>query len=164
MAARRSRTSVRTSQRRKLVWATFDNAITALGSGLGTNVNLLAALGVAGSSLTGCTIMRTHLRIRIPFDTTTSSVYLGLVLGRSSDVGTADPDPFVNPEIDWMYVNRFLPSSSGATFNATQVFDLDVRSKRRMQELGQAYLLSLRNVNGIAETFQIYARTLVALP
>ncbi|ALE29541.1 hypothetical protein A0R81_gp1 [Lake Sarah-associated circular molecule 4] len=156
------------SQRRKLVWATTDQSVN-IPAGQISNTNLAATLSVAGASLLGTTIMRTHLRIEmtsIAGQATTDQYRIGLIVGRTSDVGinvAGQQDPS-NPELDWVHLDRVIPTASGATVDSTQHWVLDNRSKRKMQELNQAYLLCLQQNAAAARTFNIFARVLFALP
>jgi len=162
---RRSAGSLRrSSQRRKLVWATSDNSVT-IPAGQISNVNLLSALSVAGSSLLGITIIRTHLRLQMP-QSNAEFRRIGLIVGRATDVGinvAGQQDPS-NPELDWMLLDRVGPSWSGATVDSQASMVYDLRAKRKMQELNQAYILALAPASAAANTIQIWARTLIALP
>jgi hypothetical protein len=163
---RSHRTAVRGGQRRKLVWATTDQSLT-VPTGQISNVNLLAALSVAGSSLLGITIMRTHLRVQIQTGGAATQLQrVGLIVGRVSDVGTniaGQQDPS-NPELDWMLLDRRQVLGQETNVSTQPCYTYDVRAKRKMQELNQAYILALSN-NGVAGiTFALWARVLIALP
>ena len=156
----------RGAARRKLVWATLDQNVV-IPTGTTSDINLLAALAVAGSSLLGVTIMRTHLRIsQVATPNATTLYRQGLIVGRLTDVGigvAGQVDPS-NPELDWMYLDRRVADSSGAAANVTQNWFYDVRSKRKMDELNMAYILSQSHTSAGSVTLQLWARTLVALP
>jgi hypothetical protein len=61
-----------------------------------------------------------------------------------------------------VYDNEGQPGRSESPF---QGWVLDVKAKRRMEEVQEAYLLTLVNDTGVATTsLHVYARTLIALP
>ena len=163
---RRSRIPVRTTQRRKLVWATVDQSVTII-AGAKTNVNLLAALSVAGSSLLGVTIMRTHVEIAPTTALTLGDgLRVGFLVARVADVGagvTGSPDPS-DPELDWMLWRHEHVTPLGIAPGGGDVLVYDIKAKRKMQELNQAYILSLLNSAGGSKTLYIQGRILLALP
>ena len=155
------------SQRRELVWATTDQSVALVTGNLGTNLNLLAQLAVAGSSLTGVTIMRTHLDI---YCTTAvaggDDLRVGLIVGRLSEVGAGPPTGALSAadgELDWMLWRHEF---AAPTYNpgGSNVLSYDIKAKRRMQELNQAYILSLLTAVAASHTYKISARVLLALP
>jgi hypothetical protein len=167
MHHQRSSHAVR-GQRRKLVWATLDQSVTMAG-GAGSNLNLLASLSVAGASLLGITIMRTHLDLwrTGQVSALADSLRLGLIVDRVAAVGAGPPAGAVTAadgEADWiLWRHEFAAPTFGATGGSNYLV-YDVRAKRKMQELDQAYLLCLFNAAGGAQTWSISGRILVALP
>ena len=163
---RRSPVHRRGSARRELVWATTDQTVN-IPAGQISDLNLLAALSVAGSSLLGVTVIRTHVHIAIQTGLAAGVGWrFGLIIGRNTDVGVnvaGQQDPS-NPELDWMYLDRVYGTFSGATADAQRLFEVDLRAKRRMQELNQAYLLCQTNTTAAAVNVAVWARTLLALP
>ena len=155
-------------QRRKLVWATTDQSVT-MAAGAGSNVNLLASLSVAGASLLGITIMRTHLDMWRTGQASViaDSLRLGLIVDRVAAVGAGPPAGAVtaaDPEADWiLWRHEFAAPTFGPTGGSNYLV-YDIRAKRRMQELDQAYVLCLNNFAGGSQTWSIAARVLVALP
>jgi hypothetical protein len=135
-------------------------------AGAGSNVNLLAALSVAGASLLGVTIMRTHLVLYVTSAVTLADeLRVGLVVARLADVGAGPPAGAVSaadPELDWMLLRDEFATPTFGPLNNTLTYDL--KAKRRMQELNQAYVLALSNSAGGSKTVKIFARTLLALP
>src|SRR6267154_4423027 len=99
---RRSTGAVR-RPRRQLVWATLDQTVP-IGFGAHNNLDLLAALEVAGSSRLGCTIMRTIVRLEVGgAAVATDGTIWGLVVGRTLDIGAGvGPNPNADLELDWM--------------------------------------------------------------
>jgi len=162
----RPRGAVRGSARRALVWATTDQGVT-LAAGASSNINLLAGLSVAGSSILGCTIMRTHCEISITSAVSTGDeLRVGFVVGRLAEVGAgvAGALTAATPELDWMLWRHECAAPTFGWTSANNQLVYDIKSKRKMQELSQAYILTLSNDAGISKTMQIQARTLIALP
>jgi hypothetical protein len=138
-----------------------------MAAGQGSNVNLLAALSVAGASLLGVTVMRTHLALYVTTAVTLADeLRVGLVIGRVADVGAGPPAGTISasdPELDWMLLrDEFATPTFGPQGSNTLEYDL--KAKRKMQELNQAYILALANSAGGSKTVKIFARTLLALP
>jgi hypothetical protein len=153
------------AQRRKLVWSTFDAVSSSLASGASGNYDLLADIG---NATLGCTIMRTHLRVA---PTTASpafgdSIQLGFIVGRvvdAVDPVTAGLINVAQTDLDWMFINRYTaaPFLDEAGSNTVVI---DLKAKRKMQELQQAYIFTLKNNFTAVQAFRVYARTLIALP
>ena len=148
-------------QRRKLVWATTDSTVAALAAGVATNVQLNSALL---ANLPGFTVIRTHIRIQIPFVAVTDSTVVGLQVVRFSDVGTARPTLPADQDTDWAYLARYYAQATGAAIDTSREFVIDLRAKRKMEEVSQAYILMIQNNNAAAATYHFFARTLFALP
>jgi len=153
-------------QRRSLVWATVDQGVT-IGAGANSDINLLAELAVAGSSLLGITIMRTHLELSLTSVITVGDqIRVGFVVGRLTDIGAAVVGQVTaaDPSQDWMLWRHETAAPTFGTTSANNQLVYDIKAKRRMQELNQAYVLALNNSAGIAKTMQIQGRVLIALP
>ena len=165
---RRRSTTIARSQRRKLVWATFDQTLPALAVNAVTSVDLLNQFELAGASHLGVTIMRTHVRLQLTnMAAPADAVPIGFVVARLSDVGTARVDPNAESDLDWLYIDRLMADSMGAggTITANPVYTFDLRAKRKMQEMSQAYVFAVKNLTGSAAfSPRLYVRTLVALP
>jgi len=89
---------------------------------------------------------------------------VGLIVGRDADVGAATPAIQNEPGLDWMLNWVEFPSYSGATVDVQHTRTFDLRSKRRMHELNQRYLLTVFNSGVAGHTVYWHARTLVAMP
>jgi hypothetical protein len=165
MPARHRRTStLGRSARRKLVWATADAVVNVPAGGLG-NLDLLTAFEVAGSSLLGVTIMRTHLSLAVNFVGIADQTRFGLIVDRKASVGAGlGPNPSSAPEDDWMWLQNVGVTTSGAAVDTVRQIHVDSRAKRKMQELQQAYLLQLSNGNAASQNYGVFCRTLLALP
>ena len=139
--SRRSSRALR-GRRRQLVWATFSPGLLSFTTGATRSFDLLADLEVAGASKLGCTIMRTRGQMMFGYPASTAFWQWGLVVGRISDVGSNKPDPLTDNDVDWMLLRQQLPNESGATVDALEPFELDLRSKRKCAEAKQTYILS----------------------
>jgi len=150
--------------RRKLVWATADGTIALAASPNSVNVDLTPNFRVAGASLLGVTIMRTRGSLTV--DNTGRAVgnrvKWGFLVGRTTDlpgtIALANDD-----SLDWMLIQSQNPVSSGGAVGQER-FEVDLRARRKMQELDQAYLLAASNTSGAAMSIRYYVRTLLALP
>ena len=152
--------------RRKLVWATQTVTSTSLTAGNVAATDLLQALEAAGSSKLGVTIMRTHLDLSITMGAPTANA--GFIVGlRIADPGeiTTPVAPDSTPEADWMLYRQFYPTFSGATIDTARVVQVDIKSRRKCEELNQSYAFFLKNAGGgTGGSFALTCRTLVALP
>jgi len=149
--------------RRKLVWVTSDQLVT-VAAGTCKTASLVDQLHVAGASLLGTTIMRTHLSLQCEFAAVTDGTTFGLIVGMRDEIGTVRPDSTTQPEADWMWIQREWADASGAAINGTRQVLVDSRAKRKMDELDQVYLISLTNGNAAQQVYGVYSRTLLALP
>jgi hypothetical protein len=130
-------------------------------------VNLLAALAVAGASLLGVTIMRTHCELSITSTVTAADrLRVGFIICRFSEIGAAIAGAVTpaDPELDWLLWRHESAAPTFGSQSANNQLVYDIKAKRKMQELNQAYALSLSNDVGIAKLIQVQARTLLALP
>jgi hypothetical protein len=117
--------------------------------------------------------MRTHLTVYPHSLAANDSWWIGLSVGDLDDItGAVSVSPLIanprdNPYVDWMLSRKFIadqdesfstPGYGGAI--------LDVRSKRRMHQVQQAYTLTVMQdtVTTVAKAYDIFARTLIALP
>jgi hypothetical protein len=158
---RRSAVAVgrRGGAKRRHAWCTAGVQTFLTPAATSHSVDLLANFELAGASTLGCTIVRTHLRIFPDLSATAGEYWqFGLIIGRDTDVGTANPNVNAEPELDWMYDNIVAP------FAETDWFEVDLRSKRKMTQMGQRYILNFYNSGAASHTFRWFARTLVALP
>ena len=151
-------------QRRKLDWATFDTTIPVpAGPPTNSTVDLLNQFELAGASKLGVTIMRTHLQLQLPY-AVAGRWEVGLSVVRVTDIGTTRVNPNADNDLDWALFNCFYESYSGATIDARRDVTIDLRAKRKCQEMGQTWGLSLWNSTAAAQTVSAFCRTLVALP
>ena len=125
-------------------------------------MDLLAEYKLAGGSTQGITIMRTHIALNV---TSASAgvgdgAFVGLVVGTDADTATqvTPTEPF----LDWMLYTSIYSAGGGGVINSHEI---DLRAKRKMQELNQIYWLDLAALLGTNATQVAFtARTLIALP
>ena len=170
---RSSRSFGRSSARRKLVWATreVDSLITG-----NFNADLLQDLRGPGVSVLGCTVMRTHIRAQLTWASTgtpsDSSLGIGLTVENLLEV-TAQTVTWQDAGQDWALLDRwrpatginFIPGAGGGLLGGFEGFIIDLRAKRKVQELGETWCF-VGSVPSGQESVQLrmIARTLVALP
>jgi hypothetical protein len=152
------------SRRRSLVWATT-NTNVSFGAGAARGFDLLGNLRTTGSSVLGCTVVRTHIQLGLDWVTPVKTEFwcVGVIRCRDVDVA-ASIDPNTNPGDDWMLSKQYFPSASGAALDIFQFREIDLRAKRKVQELEETAALMISNHGAVARNVAIYARTLVALP
>ena len=157
------------SQRRKLVWLTnIQSQVTITsGSHLGL-VDLTSAFRSAGASTIGTTIMRTHGVIEVSYNTadTGPSITVGYLV--TTNTASAGIDPNAQLEDDWM-LWKFLPpplSPSGIIIGTSLLcaYEIDLRAKRKMHEMGQQYLFCVFNGGSMSVTISAAHRVLLAMP
>jgi len=155
----------RVPQRRKLVWATQAVNTGAIAIGANFVVDLLAALEVAGASTLGATVMRTHLTIssRWTTQTTGASFWAGLKVADRNEAVATIPLP-TNTELDWALITQVFAHFTGAAVDTAQQTIVDLKSKRKVEEMGTSFYLFMTNSSGVAQTYDIFSRTLLALP
>jgi hypothetical protein len=108
--------------------------------------------------------MRTHLVLRVEnFAATTDQVVLGLGICRDSDIGTTGRFAPSEQDVDWMLWREIFSTTNGATVNAVERVEIDLKAKRKMGELNQTYGLALQNFAGASRTIDVAARVLLAL-
>ena len=179
MPSRRRRTPSRSGRgtRRKLVWAQRSVSVAATANNQYLNVDLLSEYkGATGASSIGITIMRTHLWVLPHAPTAGDSIWLGLRIADLADVSAAFAasnalvsNPRDNAYVDWMFDQRYVYDvnlrvpTMHTDFAGAMV---DLRAKRRMEEVQEAYVLTVvqDSVTTVAKTYDGFARTLLALP
>ena len=175
MRPNRSSRRASSSLRRRTTWATHQSTeVFAAANDLHT-VDLLDAYKTAGGPVVGITIARTilHTSITAPAGGPAAgrAFNLGIIRGQNTDVGTniaGAPNPASAFFEDWAWLDqRDACVSSGAgpsiTPGGSNVYDLDIRSKRKLPELQMNWNLALSGAQAnLAVT--VFARTLLLLP
>ena len=167
MGPRRRFPARRGGRRRQLVWATTNQTTAAIAAGSYIAVDLLNDFRVIGASVLGATVVRTHVRMQLPFATSGDVWTYGLIIGRTDDVGVSivgGVNPTTNPELDWFLLNKAYARFSGATADASYMEEVDIRARRKSGEFNQTPLLVIQNGTAASTSLRIFARTLIALP
>ena len=165
----RARRPIRSGNRRKLVWATSDTVAANIAAGANTAIDLLAtSFELAGASTLGATVMRTHARISAATaNAQTADWRYGFIVTNSGFPGNAATlalyDPRANPELDWMLLDS-LHDGEDVGIAGQGHRSVDLRSKRKMQEMNQKYIMVINNGDAAAHLFSVFVRTLIALP
>ena len=166
MPARAIRSSrpVRRS-RRRTTWSGFEQDITLAAAGA-TCIDFLGDLNVAGSSFVGLTTMRTFMRIDVQnWAAVGDNITGGLLLGRANDIGTSTSGlTAAITDLSWAWHERLMPRADGAAVRVADVYDYDVKARRRLKDSAERYVICFLNGSAASKTFHVSARTLVALP
>ena len=157
-------------QRRKLVWATaqITGATVAAGAQI-VPTDLLNNLKVAGSSVLGATVMRTHARIEViqVSTATTEGCGIGFIVDDAGQPGAPAGVPSIGDfGNDWMLLDTMFWGDPGSVVIGGSVFfnhQVDLRSKRRIEELQERYLFCFQNNGNTNVVLSLWCRTLVAL-
>ena len=156
--------------RRKLVWADSAGYVNPVGFSPGTNVDLLSGYRAMGGSTQGITIIRTHISFGSTV-TAPTTAQDGFTVGVIVDDNSAT-SVTLNPtkaNLDWMILKTFYTSGMAGSFDsANNTFyaacEIDLRAKRKAQELQQTLFLSLLQTTAVGIGVSYHARVLLALP
>lgn len=162
----------RPTARRKLIWARGQDVINpALVPAAGTAADLLAQFRTDGGSSLGCTVTRVLLDLQLVWTndiTTTDQMAVGLLVDQIQANQLEVPRPGVEPHADWMYWRRtgvapvdlaITPSSTAAQVGLS----IDVKSQRKMEELGQTLWLVIDPTFGGTTTLSVTVNSSVLL-
>ena len=150
------------SQRRKLVWADSQATNQAMPLGGSNAIDLLSNYRTAGGGTQGVTIIRTHLSLVIasPAGALAGD---GMVLGTMVSQAIGGAVSTADAYADWAYFTTLYNVSSGNVRDTETSFMIDIKSKRKCQEVGESYFLAY-SATRAASAFSYHARTLLALP
>lgn len=139
------------------------------------NVDLLQEYkGATGASSVGITIIRTHIWVNPRSPAIGDTFWLGMhvddldqVTGPTTNALVSNPHD--NPYVDWMFARKFVCDSNlntGFGPSAWNGINLDLRAKRRMEEVQEAFIACLYQdtVGTVAKSYDLFARVLIALP
>jgi hypothetical protein len=159
---RSSRPAVR-SHRRKLVWCNFQFSDSAIVTTVNTIHDMLTDFEAAGATHLGCTIMRIHMQLSFSPGAVGDHGEIGIAVGRKGDT-ISTLSVAVNPEMDWMLYRWVWPASSGGTVDAVNPFEIDLRAKRKLDELDQTLWFTWIPIATTSASMSGFARILLALP
>ena len=145
--------------RRTLTWLQ-NSGVETLAAGTGSNRDL----GAASSTDALGTVMRLLLYVTVEnWAAAADIITLGTVKGRAADIGTS-PLLASMPGLDWSFMGPIYPTSAGATVNAVQTYKFDLKSRRKVEEVDERYLVCFDNGSAASKTLQWFSRLLVAEP
>jgi len=153
--------------RRKLVWTSQTITVTMASGAFSPGVDLLQEIEVAGASKLGATVMRTHLSALVGWGAPPigngAFMWLGLKITTAAELATGINIPTAQ-NLDWLLVRQLLATYSANVIDGYTPLEIDNRSKRKVEEMGQTYGLFLFNPTPVSQTTIFFARTLLALP
>jgi len=166
---RSNRSAVRRPRRgRTTTWATTDLTVTVAAAGQ-NNIDLLADLEVAGSSVVGITVLRTLLWLHVQnWAAVGDYVRTGLIVEDKGYVGTTQALA-TNRNLDWMYLTPMAAVASGAAVSVASLYPAtgwpaDIRSRRVIKDMGRTSILALSNSSAASKTIDVFVRQLIGLP
>jgi hypothetical protein len=150
--------------RRRLEWASTTITHNAIASGTVTTDDLLSGFVTAGGSREGLTVMRIHLQLAYAAASAGGTSRIGLIVAGSGSTAATELNPASFPYEPWLLNRLLFPTTSGAVVDASTPFDIDNRSKRKVQHLGESLFLSWVATDTGTSSLVGLARVLVALP
>lgn len=161
--------SRRSGPTRKLVWARTGPTAAVKSAGANSvRVDLLSAFQTSyGAQLLGCTVMR--IRGSWMYVSAVGDIKQPMVAGiRVFDEAgniALTPGPITDPHADWMYYEANMPwitQVAGTTYAGMTNFD--VRSRRKIEELGNGLAMVFEDTATLARDMWYQASVLLALP
>jgi hypothetical protein len=109
--------------------------------------------------------MRTHATLTPVWGAAAAGTFLSVGF-KIADAGefTTPVSPAGTPLLDWMLIRYLYPQFTGATINTTQSWEIDLRAKRKCEEMSDSYGIFVTNNTGVTNTLDAVVRTLLALP
>lgn len=157
MAKSRGRGSRRTTR-----WVTFDNAPNALVAGTPEQTTVVAA----SASVVGATILRVVGNIAFHGTTVdTATEYASGLIVTPSTMDTADQDPAVNVDLDWLYWQQRGTNQAAYDGVDSWVLDrhiVDVHGRRKIDE-GES-LFYCETMTGAGGNSYVNLRVLILNP
>jgi hypothetical protein len=127
-------------------------------------VDLLAPLDVAGASVLGLTVVRTHVLLQVQnFAQVADELQFGLIVDDSENVGAA-VNLASNGARSWAWYAMVTPTSNGATVNVCDNRFYDVKAMRKIPGPDATFLAAFFNNSAASKTYRLVTRTLVKLP
>lgn len=160
--------------RRRLEWVDFQGDVAAIPIGDYVALDSLQGFeAIPGASTVGASVVRIHARLWV-----TSTVVNGdgiswswIVAPNSANQPTAAPiasaralSPINQPQADWIMYQKFNAHPAYSFNGAVNNLEMDIRSKRRLKELGDSLYMVFENVDASAPvSIAFHARVLLAL-
>jgi len=167
----RRRRMVAPTPRRKRVWADFQLAVAAQAEAVSVPHDLLSDYVTAGGSTQGVTVARTLINITWGINQTHTFLdyfTLGLIKGTTTVADQADL--ITEAYADWAYVKPMYPGRyhSLMTADSANVWEFDVKSQRKIDEIGETWWLSTQLIAPATASatvdYDVRVRTLLLLP
>ena len=118
-----------------------------------------------GGSREGVTIMRTVFDLQYSPASSSDHITFGLQVESINDLATsAALRPDTNPYEPWLLNSTMWPTASGATVDAVTQRHYDIRSKRKVQHIGESLWFSWIPSSTGNSSLAGYFRVLIALP
>jgi len=151
--------------RRKLIWVTSSATSGAIAAAGNYSLDLIAGMRVAGASVLGATVVRTHLQVTALNGAAAGNSFFWLGLKAADQVEiTAGITLSASAYEDWALLTACYTTFSGSAVDTSSCHPFDLRSKRKVQEMSETWGLFITNQTTVAQTYSVYARTLLALP
>src|SRR3979409_51600 len=155
----------RATSRRRLTWVRQILIPPALAAGSTNTIDLLAPLSLVSQG--GYTVMRTHIKISWPYVAATDHLTLGVIKARDTDIGSGAghaPDPAVDLDLGWAWWSKYYATTSGGAVDVHRELEVDIRSKRKLPQMNDRWVVSFHNSNAAAASYAVTFSSLVALP
>lgn len=155
--------------RRKLVWARQGQSpSTTLAFGTAVLIPLLTGFQLAyGADPIGATVRRIRGNISMRTGSASFSLQATVGIGVFPQASTsASVSPAGSPHLDWMFYRQFFvePVVTGE-FGQVMMYDIDVRSQRKMEELGEDLIMVIQNTHPSSNlAYAYHTSVLLALP
>jgi hypothetical protein len=126
---------------------------------------------MAGGIEMGITVVRTLVRV-VPLTAPAlgDSVTLGCIIGRQQGAASDLADPTTagltttdQTLLHWGYLQHFTAAPT-YTPGGSNVIEFDLRSRRKISEIGDVWMISIKHGGAVASTYRIFARSLYLLP
>lgn len=161
-------------RRRKLLWAPFGTGTQALAASAAVSVDLMALIRIAVPSVNNFTVVRirgwSFVRVAalVRSDPTFYEAAITVVTQPAFDAG-ASPDP-ENDDASYMWRQTMIWSphlvaeqSAGQFKIGAQLYEVDVKAKRRVDQADNTVVFVIKNRQAIASDFGIEGMMLLDL-
>jgi len=161
--------------RRRTEWCRTVEAITLAANTNYVTYDLLADFKGVGGVQQGATVVRNHLRLSVTSAVAAGDRWnFGVLVGQNTDIGAniaGAPEPFHDHYEDWMFWSQQTAcfDGGGGSFywpNSSNVIDVDIKSKRKLEQLQEVLNLVVYRDTVTAATLAVTISnsTLIMLP